>query len=851
MIVFGGDDLNGSLNDSWGLSLAGQLAWAPIIGRGTRPSPRRFLSAVCDSASHRMVMFAGIPVINDPTWALGLSPPMQWSPFPPKIELSSSQLALPTVTIGDTVSVPFVVANIGMQPLSIPDLQLGVQGMRLSTPTITELAWTAAVTETLIFAPSAPRTARDSIVIVSNDPAAPRYVIGLDIDARGLEYRTRVLDEPQQVPLGVSFIVVVTPNPGVRIERAMLHYRIADGASAFDSLAMTPLATDYIASVPAFAVTEHGVDYYISVENSGIVALQPTTAPTGVFTQAVARPTSITVSPRPTSGADFLAGRDIEVEVSLPLGAIFQSGELHHRRGGEPAYTTSPLAPGVLGRPSVTIPGADVGATGVEFWIVAHTLSDSLRFPSGTSFALIRVKVQDLAEPSDHAGMRYRLLTVPLDFGAGRGLDALLTDQFGPYDPVRWRSYWFDPVAGANVEFSTGTAASFESKPGRGFWLISRDAHRVDTAPVDGLSTPTDHDYPVPLEAGWNQFGDPFAFPVLWSDVRRSASVSEPVAFDPSLGNVGDYAASSPVVLQPFEGYFIHATQTDTLWVPPISGPIAVPLSSSAHASASSDGWSATLRASTDRASDGSNLLGIQLAADHDFNARAWPKPPPSPGAWVQVAFARAGGHTRRDLRAPGTDGETWEIEARSASSGEQVTIEVMPETPLRSDWIARLVDREQGTVADVLPARAAGASQSIASARTTTVRNAILSFGPDRAYRLAIVAGTPDYVFRATTKELTTPARLALDQNAPNPFQDATRIRFGLPRDAHVTLQIFNVQGQRVATLMDDTLVPAGYHSMVWDGRTASGRVAPSGVYLLRLTAGPEALTRRIVRVQ
>jgi flagellar hook assembly protein FlgD len=89
------------------------------------------------------------------------------------------------------------------------------------------------------------------------------------------------------------------------------------------------------------------------------------------------------------------------------------------------------------------------------------------------------------------------------------------------------------------------------------------------------------------------------------------------------------------------------------------------------------------------------------------------------------------------------------------------------------------------------------------------------------------------------------------LDPNAPNPFRDATRIRFGLPRAEKVSLEIFSPLGQRVATPLEGEPRDAGFHSVVWDGRTAAGGQAPSGVYLMRLTAGGATLTRRVVRIQ
>jgi hypothetical protein len=85
-------------------------------------------------------------------------------------------------------------------------------------------------------------------------------------------------------------------------------------------------------------------------------------------------------------------------------------------------------------------------------------------------------------------------------------------------------------------------------------------------------------------------------------------------------------------------------------------------------------------------------------------------------------------------------------------------------------------------------------------------------------------------------------PGRFALEQNYPNPFNPTTAISFATPSRQRVTLEIFNVLGQRVTTLVDQVL-PAGHHTVGFDG----SRYA-SGVYLYRLRADAETLTRKMV---
>jgi hypothetical protein len=78
-------------------------------------------------------------------------------------------------------------------------------------------------------------------------------------------------------------------------------------------------------------------------------------------------------------------------------------------------------------------------------------------------------------------------------------------------------------------------------------------------------------------------------------------------------------------------------------------------------------------------------------------------------------------------------------------------------------------------------------------------------------------------------------PTSFVLYQNYPNPFNPATTIRYELPEGAPVRLVVYDLQGREVARLTDGYRQP-GYHETTWDGRAASGRPLPSGIYIARL---------------
>ncbi|TMK79112.1 MAG: hypothetical protein E6G45_04335 [Actinobacteria bacterium] len=104
--------------------------------------------------------------------------------------------------------------------------------------------------------------------------------------------------------------------------------------------------------------------------------------------------------------------------------------------------------------------------------------------------------------------------------------------------------------------------------------------------------------------------------------------------------------------------------------------------------------------------------------------------------------------------------------------------------------------------------------------------------------------AGTVDVSDRSA------PAPLLLAPPSPNPSGGGAWVHFGLERPMHVSLGIFDSQGRRVRDLIDATL-PAGEHSIHWDGRNASGHSAPSAVYFCRLAGESYVLERRLIKAR
>ena len=88
------------------------------------------------------------------------------------------------------------------------------------------------------------------------------------------------------------------------------------------------------------------------------------------------------------------------------------------------------------------------------------------------------------------------------------------------------------------------------------------------------------------------------------------------------------------------------------------------------------------------------------------------------------------------------------------------------------------------------------------------------------------------------------------LYQNAPNPFNGSTVLRYELERVQPVKLMIYALSGQRVVQLVDAVQAP-GYYELIWDGRDGGGRRLASGLYLARLLGEQLVETRKLLLIR
>ena len=107
------------------------------------------------------------------------------------------------------------------------------------------------------------------------------------------------------------------------------------------------------------------------------------------------------------------------------------------------------------------------------------------------------------------------------------------------------------------------------------------------------------------------------------------------------------------------------------------------------------------------------------------------------------------------------------------------------------------------------------------------------------------VLAGT-DVQWTTSVQNLSTlPQEYTLFQNYPNPFNPSTTIKYQLPRMSYVTLQIYDILGRKVSTLVNE-IKQAGYYSVAFDAASLS-----SGFYFYKITANTFTQTKQMMLIK
>jgi hypothetical protein len=787
------------------------------------------------------------------------------APFRPGFAGAAQADFFPSVTVGDTVSVDYRFQNVGTRRLTVDGYYVP-DGFSFDPAPPYSIRPGEFIDVGCNFHPVQTDGLYDFFAVQTNDPVLQyvQFIVQLT-NIFELAGSTRAVTTTPIVPLGDALSIILRPSDGVHVERCKIYFR-SQGDSTFATSDMAPFFESFSGVIPSWGVTESGVEYYVEMENSGVFRTDPPGAPDSLFFQAVGTPGTIATTPIPTSESDFLEGRSISVRLNLPEGTIFESGTIYYRPTGGTDYESRVLTTDESRNIFGTIAGDAVGARGVDYWVNVNTRSRTLSDPPVQPAAqprTIRVLVPNLEEPQTRSGERYRMVSVPLDFGSdfSGDLEALLSDQpaFGRYDPVKWRCFrWEGDYAELGDD---GEEERFRVTPGKAFWLVAHIDNAIKTHPVAGTSTRADRPYDVTLEPGWNQIGNPFVFAVAWDSCRvdtlpmvaAESTVVEPaIRWQPGKGYRFDVER-----LQPFEGYWVRnlSATAVTLKIPPREA-VAPSASEASDAvvslkSTSANDWRLEMRAASQGAEDAFNYVGVAEGAASMWDTNDRSEPPMSPGRALSLYFphtawqAHAGAYRtdiRGDYERPDAEswGHTWRIDVAKNFSdervGDEVTLTFAPISEMPSDASLILVDRRQQRVVDLRES----------PSYTFFLGKSLVVTDEDDA-RFLLLVGSTAFVASHANEIPQLPETTVLHQNHPNPFNPTTLIRYDLATPGEVDLRVYDARGALVRVL-EDRHRPAGRYEVGWNGENERGEMVASGVYFYRLHTGSFTQTKKLI---
>ena len=531
----------------------------------------------------------------------------------------------------------------------------------------------------------------------------------------------------------------------------------------------------------------------------------------------------------PADGVPAGSDRTINAEIQT-VQAPLAEATLTYRAGDAEAPTSVPMTEedeGFVG----LIPGDAITERGVVYVITATDANgQSVRAPRTGVFSFpVQIGAPGLVRPDPLPGggdqSAYRLISAPLQIDRPNPADVLGDDisflaDGSTYDPEQAR--FFEPIGTRVAEFPR--TADFS--PGKAFWLIVRDgASDLDTGPGSAfaLNSPVS----VDLDAGWNFVGNPFALPLPVANA--TAASGQPLVYR-SYGSDGYNTPTEPVaVLEPFEGYAVFAERATTLRFEP---PLQDAEKSAPARTENPFAWSLRIRGIGPTGRDADNLVGVHPEASPGPDAWDWPDPPPV-GAGFSLGFvdldpAAADRRFSSDVRPSMERGATWVLAVRTAATGPvDLQVDGLDDLPARAEvWLTDLQTKARWNLRE-------RASVRLPAIAAETPR------------RLQLAVGSPKYVEATQRAAGALPTEFLLDPPYPNPSRGPATIRFGLPETAAVTIDVYDALGRRIAVLADGREHRAGYHTVTWDRRVGSG------MYFIRMQAGPYRATQKLVRVR
>lgn len=496
------------------------------------------------------------------------------------------------------------------------------------------------------------------------------------------------------------------------------------------------------------------------------------------------------------------------------------SATLNHRKVGGSAFTElTGIFNATEGKWEFTVQESMLDANGIEFFITSKDPSDNVgRLPATSNFQTSvqyttdnsQITVLGIGGTSDS----WKIFTIPFELGANNGVTTVFDELSNLEYKEAWRLLKYSSNGPSWLEYP-GVSQLIR---GQGYFINIKAPINVFIGNVIAPTNTRSNLFTINLSQGWNQIGNPYLTPINWSDVVAYNGLTG-LAVTLKTFSSGNYANVS--ALQPFEGGFVFAESATTISIP-FAGQTAPGGRKNTIEWGEGD-WLMPLLLSQDGSVNDFGGVGMHKLASEsvdeydDLNA-------PRFLDFIEMTFDHPEHMVKKLARdvVPLASEYTWSF---NVSANKGVASEL--------SWRAELVENVPGDLMlfDVAKQRLVDMKERIG-----------YSFNPGESSDFKIYYGEG-------LKDKLRPTAFYLSTPFPNPVQSESTIAFTLPETGnnhYVSLEVFNANGQRVATLVNGHY-KSGFYRTIWNAEAD-----PSGMYFVRLnieTGGaPITLTEKIV---
>jgi|GEM_PF-711679 len=542
------------------------------------------------------------------------------------------------------------------------------------------------------------------------------------------------------------------------------------------------------------------------------------------------------ILPTPTQkmwiSADYLLSAQIKDNWAIKSALLF------YRKGSDGNFQSLALSQGQGDNYFVTILSSALTFSGLAYFIKAEDSAGNTTFSDTVSQAIYfqdRVLSTSRIPCPYQAGYprgEWHQISVPAMLDQS-GASAVLNDEIelGNYGEPNWRLFSYqdtngDNIADGYVEYRSDLESSvFRFDSGKAFWLKANpDGAKIEIDVGAGHVLPLEPQT-IPLKPGWNQIGNPFAFPIAFApnDSRIVNKLYLP-------NGSGGYQLTT--TMQPWAGYFLFVNgnaAVDLKLAPKPGNPLNKTIADEAE-------WMFQINASCGTSRDEINFLGISETSIDGWDSNDYPEPP-AIGEYISLYFPHEDWQEgcknfTTDFRNSVGEGQIWNLMVKTNQKSSEVNLSWSQLIAADENLQFQLYDCNRNMTIDMEKAR--------------NYRFSRLNQEMNSPFQ--ILVGSSEFVERQVAEiQSRLPKDFCLFQNYPNPFNSTTQIRFQLPSAEKVSLKILNVMGREVRSLLNEHRA-AGNHQISWDGIDNQGNEAGTGVYLCVFQAGPFFESRKVL---